>query len=197
MSYQVKKLTPELVEDYLYFFENTAFCDDSAFAGCYCTWYHWSEEYEQEMNAGAEEEKGNYKKALAEKLVLQGKLNGFLAYDGDTVVGWCNADDKQALSGISKEKAPDIWDEGEEDKALSIVCFVTAPDMRGKGVARELVLAATAYAENNTYNYVEAYPAMGEFSVMNSNGPAPMFEKCGFEIKETPKGAFIARKYFA
>ena len=39
MEIKVKKLSPELENDYIEFFDNKAFVDDSEFTGCYCTCY--------------------------------------------------------------------------------------------------------------------------------------------------------------
>jgi hypothetical protein len=57
MEVLVKKLSPELKNDYIEFFNNKAFADDSEFAGCYCTWYHWNEELEAERSRCSEDEK--------------------------------------------------------------------------------------------------------------------------------------------
>ncbi len=46
MLLDIKKLSPELAHDFITFFENSAFCDSSEYAGCFCTWYHWNDDYE-------------------------------------------------------------------------------------------------------------------------------------------------------
>lgn len=42
MVYEIKKLTPELADDYIDFFETSAFCNGSEFTDCYfniCQYY--------------------------------------------------------------------------------------------------------------------------------------------------------------
>ena len=36
MNIEIKKLTADLLDDWLYFFDNTAFSDNDNWAGCYC-----------------------------------------------------------------------------------------------------------------------------------------------------------------
>jgi hypothetical protein len=40
----IKKLSPELVDDYLYFFDNIGFSDHKEWSWCYCTFYHFDDE---------------------------------------------------------------------------------------------------------------------------------------------------------
>ncbi|MDF2536969.1 MAG: acetyltransferase family [Bacillales bacterium] len=65
MAYEIKKLTPELANDYIKFFEKYAFSDGSEFAGCYCTWYNWNVDYEKKRNRCSDEKKKSFKKDLA------------------------------------------------------------------------------------------------------------------------------------
>lgn len=39
----IKKLTSELKDDYLEFFDFRAFSDGNIQKGCYCVWHHWTE----------------------------------------------------------------------------------------------------------------------------------------------------------
>lgn len=55
MTYEIKKLSPDLAHDFIDFFEKSAFCDGSEYAGCYCTWYHWNDEYENLRNECCDE----------------------------------------------------------------------------------------------------------------------------------------------
>jgi hypothetical protein len=100
----VRKLSIELINDYLDFFDNYAFCDGSEFTGCYCVWYHWTDELEKERSKCSEDMKKCFKRNLAINSIKQRRLNGFLAYSNGKVIGWCNADLKQnyAQSAISK-----------------------------------------------------------------------------------------------
>jgi len=41
MNINIKKLSPQFIEDYLYFFDHRAFCNHPEWAGCYCMFYNF------------------------------------------------------------------------------------------------------------------------------------------------------------
>lgn len=197
MRYEIKKLSPGLVNDYMEFFEKYAFCDGSEFTGCYCTWYNWNDSYELERNRCSDVKRKNFKKDLAYRWILEGKLNGFLAYDNGIPIGWCNVDRKQNYDRLKKEHNPETWkDSNVEDKVLSIVCFLVSPNMRGKGVATALLKEVCSFAESYKYQYIEAYPSNEDFSVTNYHGQFSMYQKLGFQLIGTSEIGQVARKYF-
>ncbi len=197
MLYEIKKLSPELANDYIEFFENSAFCDGSEFAGCYCTWYNWNDDYENQRNKCCETKQKSFKKDLAYDWILQGKLNGFLAYYKGIPIGWCNADDKQTYDRLSMYNNSELWiNSNYEDKALSIVCLIVSPNMRGKGVATALLKEVCFYAEKSNYQYIEAYPAEGAFSTTNYHGQYSTYEKLGFQLVGSSKIGLVVRKFY-
>lgn len=196
MEITIKKLSPELIEDYITFFDNSAFSDGSEFEGCYCTWYHWTDALEKERSQCSDEMKGCFKKELARKLIQRGALQGFLAYTEGKVIGWCNVNDRQNFYRLNKENRPDLWEEHNGmDRAKSIVCFIVSPEMRGKGIATTLLKALCADAKSNNYTYIEAYPAVGEFKELNYHGPYSMYEKLGFALHNNSVNEVVVRKY--
>ena len=42
MELEIKKLTINLLDDWLNFFDNNAFSDDDNWPGCYCMHFHWN-----------------------------------------------------------------------------------------------------------------------------------------------------------
>ena len=195
MKIEIKKLSPSLIDDYLDFFENHAFTDDSEFAGCYCVWYHWTEELEKDREKSTEDLKVNYKKNLAVKLIEQGLLNGFLAYADNVVIGWCNADYKQNYDRLNRKNAPELWIGSEDDqKIISIVCYLVKPEMRGKGVATELLRAVCQDAKENGYDYVEAYPGINDDGSPHYHGNYSMYTKQGFYLFQNNSETTIVRK---
>lgn len=196
MKIVVKKLSSELENDYIEYFETKAFTDGSEFQGCYCMWYHWTDELDVERSRCPKDNQKFFKRELAKTYIKKGFLQGYLAYVNDEVVGWCNANDRINYERLSKKSRPDLWvDYSEKDKVKSIVCYVVAPDMRGKGIATELLKYVCKDAANEGYSYVEAYPAMGEFKQVNYHGPLSMYERQGFVLYKNVKEA-IVRKYF-
>jgi GNAT superfamily N-acetyltransferase len=196
MNLTVVKLTPILVSDYIKFFDNSAFSDGSDFAGCYCTWYHWTDDLEYERGQCSKEGKKHFKKELAEKYIQQGILQGYLAYLDGKVVGWCNVNDRGNYDRLNKKNRPDLWEDFvAADRVKSIVCFVVTPNMRGKGIATALLKTLCEDAKINNYSYVEAYPSVGEFIERNYHGPFSMYEKIGFILQDNRAGETVVRKY--
>ena len=103
MDYEIRRLTPELAEDYFDFFDNRAFSDGSPFYPCYCNAFNMSKDrIEAEFNRKAEEYGGgkeSWKRALresAERMVAAGEIQGYLAYDQGKAIGWCNANERMS-----------------------------------------------------------------------------------------------------
>ncbi len=194
MDYEIKKLTADMAEAYIRYFDERAFSDGSKEKGCYCVWHHWTEQKERERSERPIEERAYCKRNYALELIRSGKLNGFVAVSNEQIVGFCNADAKENYFRLSRENDPACWEGlNPEDKVLSIVCYIIAPDMRGRGIAEALLEYACQYAAENGFDYVEGYPAEGKFDVSNCGGPATMYIKNGFQIIRVANG-IIARK---
>ena len=194
MNIKVFKLSKDMAEDYISYFDTRAFLDGDIEKGCYCVWHHWTDKHEHERNLMAESERPYRKRDYAKELIQNGILNGFVAYYENQIVGFCNSDIKDNYFRLSRENNPNSWIRtSENDKILSIVCFIVAPDMRRKGISKVLLNYACQYAEENGYDYVEGYPPHGEFTIHDCGGSVSMYVDLGFEIIDIPDG-IIARK---
>ena len=71
----IKKLTSELKDDYLEFFDFRAFSDGNIQKGCYCVWHHWTEMHEHERSLMPENERPYRKRDYA-------KENGYDSIEG-------------------------------------------------------------------------------------------------------------------
>lgn len=83
MNVNIKKLSPKLLDDYLCFFDNIAFADHTDWSGCYCVEPHMCEKVEKELPKGVKSNCRDY----AINFIKQRKLQGYLAYHEDEVVG--------------------------------------------------------------------------------------------------------------
>lgn len=194
MDIRVSSLDRNMAEEYIDFFDNRAFSDGNAEKGCYCVWHHWTERHEYERSLLPEAERPYRKRNYARELIQNGILNGFAAFCDHQMVGFCNADSKDHYFRLGRENHPDSWKNiSENNKILSIVCFIVAPDMRRRGVAKALLAHACRYAEEKGYDYVEGYPPQEEFTARDCGGSAAMYIAHGFEILEVPNG-ILARK---
>lgn len=180
MELEIKKLTPELAEDYVRFFDETPHDDGIDEHKCYCICWssadHAAERPDFSTAAKRREAAGRY--------VREGKLQGYLAYLDGRPVGWCNANTKSQCTRCeswlrSMEAVPE---DGPDVKVKSVFCFVIAPDMQRKGVATRLLERVCADARAEGFNAVEGYPRREFISIAEDfMGPAAMYGKMGFK----------------
>lgn len=192
---KICKLTRDMSDDYIDYFDNRAFSDGNIQKGCYCVWHHWTDEHEHKRSLMPKSERPYRKRDYAKELIQNGVLNGFVAVCDNQIVGFCNADTKENYFRLSRENHPNSWKGVKEnEKILSIVCFTVEPDMRRKGIAKALLDSACEYAEENGYDYVEGYPPLGAFTINDCGGSVSMYENKGFEIIDIPNGLIARRR---
>ena len=143
----IRQLTPELIEDYFDFFDNRAFSDDSPYYPCYCNAFNLSLEQLQKDVFDKVPKYGEGKEAVrkalrasAWQMVQNGLIQGYLAYDNEIAVGWCNANDRLNYFRVGEfdiDDAPvdsEPTDCPEKGYIKSIVCFEISPEYRGQGI---------------------------------------------------------------
>ena len=172
---EVHPLTPARRADFLDFFEHRAFTDHPAWASCYCHFPHADHRAVPWNERSAEDNR-----AATCARIDDGRMSGWLAYDGATVVGWCNAGPRREIGGLFDEPEP------LADRIGAIVCFVVAPDRRGHGIAAALLKAACAGLEERGFSWAEAYPRAqtkgnADDAAANHYGPLAMYLKAGFD----------------
>ena len=177
MDIAIKRLTPELAEDYVHFFDTTPHATGKEEHRCYCIWWS-SADIEQESYGTVEE-----RKALAVKYINSNNIQGYLAYHDGKVVGWCNANTKPDcyISFCWRRFMGAVHKDTADEKVKSVFCFAIAPQMRGKGIAGLLLKQVCEDARKEGYDYVEAYPNK-EFinTELDFMGPVGIYEKLGF-----------------
>ncbi len=182
MSLHCLPLTPERLGDYLDFFDHRAFPDNPRWAGCYCRFpLHDPARETWDVKDAA----GN--RAAVGTACRTGRAGGVLAYDGDQVVGWCNAGPFAQFPMLHDEPIPDAAGCGV------IFCFVVAPDRRGQGVGRALLDAACAQLAAQGLNAVMARPLrVADSPAANHLGPLSMYLAAGFTVvREEDDGAVL------
>jgi ribosomal protein S18 acetylase RimI-like enzyme len=183
----VKKLTPALIDSFLYFFDHVAFTDHPRWASCYCYFYRkdWAEgEWERRS--------GEQNRRDAVRAIESSEMNGYLAFLDGQPVGWCHAN---GTEHIVKGRKHLKREPGEKTGVFA--CFIIAPAHRGKGIATKLLQAACEEFRREGYTSVQAYPRKEGTSVFeNYHGPLRMYLKNGFEIVEEADGYFVVQKRF-
>lgn len=179
MNLAIEPLSLDLMPDYLDFFDHRAFSDNNPCGPCYCTSPSMDASSIQQMVR----EFGNDVKGVirrhAVRLLAEGKIHGYLAFDGDTSIGWCNA--AYIYSYINVEFIPDFVRQNACGKTMSIVCFAIAPEYRGMGVASALLERVIADAKAEGFAAVEGYAKAQTGRVYyDYSGPVRLYEKAGF-----------------
>jgi len=191
-SISIKRLTPELNDDYLDFFDHRAFTDDNPNGPCYCTSANQDEEEIRQMVSefktyGVKETVRRY----AVEMLKQNRIQGYLAYDGDVSVGWCNAADMESYAGF----VPEFARKNACGKTVSIVCFEIAPEYRGMGIASAFIDRVCSDAKSEGYAAVEGYAKLSDQrNDFDYQGPVRLYQKAGFTEAARENGLVIMRK---
>src|SRR5437762_6364828 len=97
---EIRALGPERLDDFLGYYDRDAFADNPWWAGCYCNFYesltHPAENPDPSTPAFAPF-RGHNRAEKADR-IRAGKAHGFLAYRDGKVVGWLNAQPKEAYA---------------------------------------------------------------------------------------------------
>lgn len=188
----IKPLTPELNKDYLDFFDNRAFTDDNPNGPCYCTSPNQDEEEIKQMVGEFRlfDVKDTVRK-YAVKMLEENKISGYLAYDGEISIGWCNAADMESYVGF----VPQFAREKICGKTISIVCFEIAPEYRGMGIASAFIDRICGDARAKGYVAVEGYANHSDVrNDFDYQGPIRLYQKAGFVEAARENGQVIMRK---
>jgi len=192
---EIKKLTVDLLDDWLNYFDNDAFSAEDDWPGCYCMHFHWNAGLDSRNDWDASLDQIYSKTGKADnrgraiRLIKNGTMQGYLAYQDEKVVGWCNANDKHNYDTVLNS----FFDNADNvRKVKSVVCFTVSSSVRRKGIATKLLDKVCADAAEEGYDIVEAYPYCHEHGF---HGSVAMFEKLGFEKSGQKRDdCFIVRK---
>lgn len=177
----------------LIFFDTCAFTDGNPNGPCYCTSPNQDEETIKKMVKkfkifGVKKTLRKY----AVKMLNENKIQGYLAFDGDVSIGWCDAADIESYSGF----IPQFAKENTCGKTVSIVCFEIAPEYRGKGIASAFIERVCSDAKEKGYVAVEGYAKLSEQrDDFDFQGPVQLYKKAGFVEIARENGQAIMRKF--
>jgi GNAT superfamily N-acetyltransferase len=184
----VQPLTPDLLGDWLAFFDHDAFADNPDWSGCYCQWFHVDHEHGAWESRTPEENR-----AASIDLIAAGRLQGYLAYVGGRAAGWCQAAPRLEIPNMAND--PELAVE-DADHVGSIVCFLVAQPSRGQGVAAGLLDAACAGFRERGLGVAEAYPRRtAEGDAANYHGPLALYLRGGFKpYREVGESVIVRRE---
>ena len=172
MSYTVKPLGPDLAKTFVDYIGRLDFHHAPHWSTCYCRYFYTDCSHEQWF-----ERTGEQNAAEALEMIEEGNMNGYLAFDGDTCIGWCCADDAKAYVRLKEEMRPII----QGKKAGAVLCYVIHPDYRGQGVARLLLRCAVEAFKQKGYDILLAQPVDLKSDLEKRfNGTLKMYQEQGF-----------------
>jgi len=184
MDITIKPLSPDLLNDYLFFFDNIVFTENPDWSKCYCYSFHFTGTKKQWNK------KDN--RAAVIKLIKEDKLRGYLVFSDNSPIGWCNVNDR---NNYQRLRLIYDLDDNTGKKICSIVCFLISPDYRRKGIAKILLKKIIDDYSSKDYDYLEAYPGKGESSCeKNYKGPLSLYEQNNFKIIKGYDNYYVVRK---
>lgn len=194
MNIEIKRLLPEHVEEYIHFFDTTPHDDLDPANTCYCV--SWcSDDHRGMMEYPSREER----RVMAAEYVKCWKIQGYLAYVDGKLAGWCNANTRSECMNcggwlFTMPKVREMQADSSE-KVKSVYCFLIAPEMKRKGIAKHLLEYVCQDAAESGFDYVEVYPwkeTVDERTFFM--GFVDMYQNFGFKICGETEDKFVMRK---
>ena len=185
MAYQVKPLNPALSQTFVDYLGALDFHHAPHWSTCFCRFYYTDYSLEDWQNRTGEQ---NAREALEQ--IQSGQMNGFLAFDQDTCIGWCCADEAGRFIRLREQMQPLI----EGKKVGAVMCYVIRPEYREQGVARLLLRAAVDDFKTRGFDAILASPVdIPDSPHMRYHGTLHMYEELGFQVIEQQGAMRIMR----
>lgn len=169
----VHPVTADRVDDWLGYFDHTAFAGNPDWASCYCLEPHVPAPPDMPERPWRQS-----RATLADRL-RDGRTFGYLAYVDGRPAGWVNAS-LRADYGLYA----DIDPHGPKPaQVIGVSCFVIAPPYRRHGIASALLDRVIADAAPRGAGWVEAYPHHAPESTDAGlfRGPRSLYDVRGFQ----------------
>jgi GNAT superfamily N-acetyltransferase len=188
MSIEIRPVTPDLAQTFIDYMSGDMFAHSPNWSGCFCRFYHTDFDMDTWIARAPEMNKTD-----ALTAIQAGNMKGYLAFDGDKCVGWCNAN---TLSAYKRMRA--MWPENEDpDQLGATLCFVIHPDYRGKGLARKMLSTAVEGFKSAGMRGVLAFPVKSETEPMkNYRGTLNMYLELGYKDLGLVDGTRVFRLDF-
>lgn len=167
MRLRIRPLTPDLwpaLED--------LFGASGAAHGCWCMYWRVGRAYRERV---PEQNRTEFR-----EVVKRGPPPGFLAFDGDLPVGWCQVTPRGALPWLDR-----TWRLKPVDDVpvWSLSCLYVRRGYRRRAITTALIAAALKAAKRAGAPALEAYPFDADVSPSaTGTGYASSFARAGFRV---------------
>lgn len=159
---EIRRLSPDELDNFLSFMEGPAFETNPKWSGCYCQFY---------LNSDAENQTKDLNRKRACDRIKSGQMNGYLAFEGDEVIGWVAANKANNFVQLPPTS----------ETAARILCFIVEKEHQGKGIATALLDFACKDLKAQGFTTIEAAPVAAEdFDASGYRGKLSTFIKAGF-----------------
>lgn len=188
MNFLIKKLKSDMAEDFTAFFDRLKFEHSPNWASCFCQFYQTDCAFEEWIACSAET---NKERAI--EAIQKGTMQGYLAFEGEKVIGWLNANEASSYPRLKEDVAKlnlsGPW-------GLTI-CFVIDPEYRHKGLATALLAQAIEGFKSLGYNGALAFPVIeSPQPEKHYRGRISTYAKAGYEKIGEEDGIQIMRLVF-
>lgn len=178
------------IEDYLSIFDKVS----SSGVVCYCT--HWNmtqEEIDRNIMAPAKNNVApisQISREVAVEMIHADKIHGYLAYEGEDPVGWCNCDDRENYVFLARHVSAGAV----EEKIKSIVCLKVVSEKDFFQVGSVLLESVCKLSKAEGYSFIEVYPHKGAMICANFDSALQVYLANGFKLLSMENGAAVLRK---
>lgn len=183
MDIEIKPMTKELINEYLFLFDNMIHKENPEWSKCYCNDYHFLGDVETCTR--------DMSRSLIINRINKNELRGYLVFENDKPIGWCNANDRLNYQRLLRDY--DLID-NPNDKVCSVVCFLIHPDYRRKGISQKIIEQIISDYSNTDYDYIESYPKKGKSSASDFKGPVELYKRNDFKIDKVYDEYYVMRK---
>jgi GNAT superfamily N-acetyltransferase len=180
-------LRPELLDDWLAFFDGPAFADHPEWRGCYCRCFLFGAAPDPVAAWERACASGENRSVMAERITA-GQVDGLLARRDGEVLGWLHFGPVArfcSMMGTTFKSTPaeDGGRVGRPDQA-AIACFLVAAPARRSGVARAMLREALDELRRRGFRSVVAWGATQDEESAGElfTGPIALYLSEGFEI---------------
>ncbi len=182
----IKALDPSMADIFTDYFEKLSFEHSPHWASCFCRYYHQDCSQEEWQRRD-----GDMNKAEAKAEIEAGQMGGYMAFEEEKAIGWCNINPVTSFKRLEHVLDPFVADE----RVAVVICFVIHPEYRGKGLASKLLSAAIEAYRIEEYDSIIALPVVEASDIPREKqyrGRLDMYQKLGF--KSVKRGTVEVQK---
>ncbi|MGH1437202.1 MAG: GNAT family N-acetyltransferase [Lewinella sp.] len=183
MNIEIRPLTKDLKDDYLFLFDNMIHKENPEWSKCYCNDYHFLGDVETCTR--------DMSRVMIIDRIDENELQGYLVFYNGKAIGWCNVNNRSKYQRLLRDY--DLID-NPDDKVCSVVCFLIHPDYRRKGISQKVIEKIVEDYLNRDYDYIESYPKKGEANSSSFKGPMELYKRNGFNIYKEYETYYVLRK---